>query len=77
MRIVTKIFYFTLGVILGLYLLTGCVNRPATTATKQANLIKVCDTFGSVRHCEMMTEEEAQMIINRRIIQMRNRSGRW
>ena len=77
MRITTKIFYFTLGVILGLFLLAGCVNRPATTATKQVNLIKVCDTFGSVRHCEMMTQEEAQMIINRRIIQMRNRSGRW
>ena len=60
-----------------LLLLAGCANRPATTATKQVNLIKVCDTFGAVRHCEMMTQEEAQMIINRRIIQMRNRSGRW
>ena len=56
-----------------LLLLAGCVNRPATTATKQVNLIKVCDTFGAVRHCEMMTEEEAQMIINRRII----KDGYW
>ena len=77
MRITTKIFYFTLGVILGLLLLVGCANRPATTPTKQANMVKICDTFGSVRHCEMMTEEEAQMLINRRMIQMITRSGRW
>tara|TARA_B100002052_G_C15751371_1_gene537899 strand:+ start:84 stop:290 length:207 start_codon:yes stop_codon:yes gene_type:complete len=62
-----------------LLLLAGCANKPATTTTKpkQVNLIKVCDTFGAVRHCEMMTEEEAQMFINRRMIQMINRSGRW
>ena len=60
-----------------LLLLAGCANKPATTKAKQVNLIKVCDTFGAVRHCEMMTEEEAQMLINRRMIQMINRSGRW
>ena len=60
-----------------LLLLAGCANKPATTKSKQVNLIKVCDTFGAVRHCEMMTEEEAQMLINRRMIQMINRSGRW
>ena len=77
MRITTKILYFTLGVILGLLLLVGCANRPATTPTKEVNMVRICDTFGSVRHCEMMTEEEAQMLINRRMIQMINRSGRW
>jgi len=83
MKIGRKILYFTFGVVLGVYLLaavstlTGCANRPATTPTKETNMVKVCDTFGAVRHCEMLTEEEAQMLINRRMIQMINRSGRW
>ena len=64
-------------IIILLVLLTGCANRPVTTPTKEVNMVRVCDTFGSVRHCEMMTEEEAQMLINRRMIQMINRSGRW
>ena len=64
-------------IIILLVLLTGCANRPVTTPTKEVNMVRICDTFGSVRHCEMMTEEEAQMLINRRMIQMINRSGRW
>ena len=64
-------------IIILLLLLAGCANRPVTTPTKEVNMVKICDTFGSVRHCEMMTEEEAQMLINRRMIQMINRSGRW
>ena len=70
--------YIILGIIIGICLeLSGCANRPVTTSTKEVNMVRICDTFGSVRHCEMMTEEEAQMLINRRMIQMINRSGRW
>ncbi len=64
-------------IIILLVLLTGCANKPVTTPTKELNMVRICDTFGSVRHCEMMTEEEAQMLINSRMIQMINRSGRW
>jgi len=78
MRITTKILYFTLGVILGLLLLAGCSTTALPPAPKpDVNLVKVCDTFGAVRQCRMMTEEEAQMLLNRRIIQMKNRAGRW
>ena len=61
-----------------LLLLTGCSTTLLPPAPKpDVKLVQVCDTFGAVRECQMMTQEEAQMILDRRIIQMKNRAGRW
>lgn len=61
-----------------LLLLTGCSTTLLPPAPKpEVKLVQVCDTFGAVRECRMVTQEEAQMLLDRRIIQMKNRAGRW
>ena len=74
-----RIFYFILGIILGLYLLTGCTHstgpsRPPTNSLGE--YIEVCETYGAMRECYLMKKEDAAGYIGQQYEQMLWRIGR-
>ena len=62
-----------------LLLLTGCstTQLPPTPRPQSYEMVTFCKTYGGVKHCERVTQDEAKALTMREYQRMLNRMGRF